>query len=93
MKKFICYSQAREQFNYKGDSLGMGDQRALYYTPSVGRGRVYRSAYPEPSSKNLKILTFDNEEKASSLCSRINEAYNDDFKPLELDLTPSLATT
>jgi hypothetical protein len=85
MKRFICFSPSKEHFNAAGQSLGMGDDRALFYSPSVGRQRLYRSSYPDPT-KGLKLLTFKTESVAQSRCNSINKAYNDDFSTLEIDV-------
>lgn len=85
--KYICFAQGVEQFDFKGKSLGIGDDRALYYSKSIGKGRIYRSSYPTPPSnpKNDFVLyQFDNDNEASDMCSKINSAYNDVFKPHEI---------
>ena len=85
-QKYICIAKGKEQFNYKGESMGMGNDRALYYSRSLGRGRVYRSSYPTPpvNPKNdFRLLSFVNQENAHVLCSQINAVYNDCFIAIE----------
>jgi len=86
-KKYICHSAAKEQFDYKGISLGMGNERALYYSKSIGKRRVYRSSYPTPPANPVNdfvLFDFDDQDEAISFCNGVNIAYKDDFEPLEL---------
>ena len=85
--KYICIAPSKEQFNVNGESLGMSGERALYYSESVGKHRVYRQSYPlEPYywglkdiNEDMKLFEFKNKEKAQKLCNEINEVYGDDF--------------
>lgn len=81
-QKFICHSKAKMQYDYLGNPIGMGDERALYYSKSIGKGRVYRSGYPNPSDLSFKPYEFNNQDKAQEQCNSINAAYNDDFAPM-----------
>lgn len=88
MSKFICVSPDKEQFNIMGKSLGMRGERALYYSTDIGKHRVYRESYPiTPTwwgftnlNEKMKLLKFNNKEKAQELCDEINKAYGDDFE-------------
>lgn len=82
MAKYICFSPAKEEFDFKGNSLGMGHARALYYATVIGKRRVYRSAYPVPSDKKFRLFEYKTERGAIDLCKEINEAYNDNFSPM-----------
>lgn len=86
-EKYICFAQGVEQFDYQGKSLGIGNDRALYYSKSIGKGRIYRSSYPTPpdNPKNDFVLFHFKEENDSlSMCIKINAAYNDVFKPHQI---------
>ncbi len=83
--KFICFSPAKEETDCNGKSLGMGEDVALCYSPRIGRTRIYRSSYANPG-KGLKILSFKSEKMAKIRCDQINEAYNNDFKPLLVEV-------
>jgi len=85
MKKFICYSPGKEQFDSAGKSLGIGNDRAICYAPAVGQRRLYRSSYPV-RQKGLKLKTFKTESIAQSHCDDTNQAHNDDFRPLEIEI-------
>jgi hypothetical protein len=92
MKIFICHSSEKEQFDYKHESFGMRHERALYYSKSLGKGRVYRSSYPRPpvTPKNdFELYKFDSEDDAIGFCNSINIAYKDDFKPFLTHTTMS----
>ena len=59
--------------------------RALFYSYAIGKRRIYRSSYPVPSDKTFRLFAYKKIENAQLLCDVINEAYNDDFEPLEVD--------
>lgn len=83
--KYICHAKGVEKFDYQMNSLGVGEDRALYYSKSIGKGRMYRSSYPKPpdNPKNdFLLFEFDNKREAHVMCNKINAAYNDVFKPL-----------
>lgn len=85
MKKqqFICFAKGVEQFNHYNESCGIGEDRAIYYSKSIGKRRLYRSGYPIPT-KGLTLLTFDSEEKAIACCKNTNEQFNDTFVAVNL---------
>lgn len=85
---YICKAKSKEQFNINGKSLGMSGERALYYSQSIGKHRIYRSCYPiEPYyfggvdiNRDLKLFRFNSYKRALKLCHAVNEHYGDDFK-------------
>lgn len=79
MDTFIITSEPKEQFDFKGKSLGMGHKRALFYSPSVGRTRVYRNSFSSPQG-NLKILEYKSRSYAQKICDRVNKNLGEDFK-------------
>lgn len=89
---YICKAPSKEQFSVSGKSLGMSGERALYYSKSVGKHRIYRSSYPlEPYyfngkdiNKDLKLFRFNSFRRARILCHMINKHYGDDFKVVEV---------
>lgn len=89
---YICKAPSKEQFSVSGKSLGMSGERALYYSKSVGKHRIYRSSYPlEPYyfngkdiNKDLKLFRFNSFRRARNLCHMINKHYGDDFKVVEV---------
>lgn len=60
------------------ESLGMEDERALFFSPQVGRRRIYRQSISSPQ-KGLKILSYKKKENAERICDEINKVYNDAF--------------
>lgn len=82
MADLICYSPAKEGFNYRGESIGIGSDRALFYHKHIP-GRYYRRSLP-CINDSLCLCTFKSIEKAQELCDTINQNHNDDFKPLEI---------
>lgn len=85
-KEYICFSKGgKEEKNYKGEVIGISEDRALYFSINVGRGRVYRQTYPIPDFKNMKLFTYKKKGNAEKLCKEINEAYGDDFCVKELE--------
>ena len=83
-EKYICFAQGVEQFDFKGNTLGVGHDRALYYSKSIGKDRVYRSGYPTPPEtpvNDFVLFEFDNKRSANIMCNKINKAYNDVFVP------------
>lgn len=85
--KYICIAPSKEEFNIKGESLGMSGERALYYSKDVGKHRVYRQSYPikpfylrgEDCNAEMKLFEFKDKNKAQKLCDEINEVFNDNF--------------
>lgn len=92
MGKYICVSSDKEMFNVKGESLGMIGERALYYSKSIGKHRVYRSSYPlkpyifrgKDINRGLNLLVFNTLKKAQQLCDEINNVYGDNFMVKEV---------
>lgn len=93
MVKYICFSPSKEQFDVKGNSLGMSGERAVYYAKSVGKHRIYRSSYPiEPYmfkgkdiNKDLELLIFNTSIEAQRVCDEINDVYGDYFVVKEVN--------
>ncbi len=85
MKKFIVTVEPHEQFNCKNESLGMSDKLAVFYSPSIGKHRIYRNSLDNPD-KGLKLLEFDSQEKAQRVCDRINEISTNKYKVEEVVL-------
>lgn len=81
---YICIAEPREEFNYFGQSLGMSEKRALYYSNSLHRKRVYRSSYPEPTDNSFRLFQYQIKSRAEALCKEINEAYGDNFEVVEI---------
>lgn len=87
MGKYICVASDKEMFNVSGESLGMIGERALYYSKSVGKHRIYRSSYPlkpyifrgKDINKDLNLLVFNTPKEAQNLCDEINNVYGDNF--------------
>lgn len=94
MVKYICLAPSKEQFNIKGESLGMSGERALYYATDIGKHRIYRSCYPiepyifkgENINEKLELLYFNTSIEAQRLCDEINSVYNDDFIVKEVNV-------
>jgi hypothetical protein len=83
-EKWICTAEGVEQFDCNRNSLGIGNKRALYYSKSIGKNRVYRSDYPTPPAvpvNDFVLFELDNKKAANIMCSKINTAHNDVFKP------------
>jgi hypothetical protein len=81
---YICVAESREEFNYFGQSLGMSERRALYYSTKIGRRRVYRSSYPEPKDASFRLFEYKTKSRAQALCEEINSAYGDNFEVIEV---------
>lgn len=87
MVKYIGFSPSKEEFNIKGESLGMSSERALYYASNIGKHRIYRSSYPlvpymfngKDINKTLKLLYFNTYDEAKEVVDEINNVYNDTF--------------
>lgn len=87
MAKYICFSPGKEQFDIKGNSLGISVDRAIYYAKSIGKRRIYRSSYPiEPYmfkgndiNKDLELFIFDTRIEAQNVCDKVNNVYGDKF--------------
>lgn len=76
---YICVSEDKVAKNFKDEIIGTTGKRALFYTPSIGRRKIYRRGFNE-QSKKFKYLEFKSQEKAQEMCEDINETYGDDFK-------------
>lgn len=72
MEQYICYAPSKEQFDFKGNSLGHGEELALCYSPLIGRRRIYRNSLMKPD-KGLKVLIFKNKNIAQLRCDEANE--------------------
>ncbi|MFA5243672.1 MAG: hypothetical protein WC380_00090 [Pedobacter sp.] len=82
-KRFIAWSPAKEHFNFKGESLGMGGERAIYRAKNntdISSDRRYRDSYPQNPSKNLTLMTYMSYESAKEDCDWINSAHKDTFQ-------------
>lgn len=87
MVKYIGFAPSKEEFNIKGESLGMSGERALYYASDIGKHRIYRNSYPlEPYmfngkdiNKTLKLLYFNTFDEAKEVVDEINNVYSDTF--------------
>ena len=72
MKSYIVTSDPVEQFNAKGENIGMSDKLAVFYSPSIGRKRYYRQSISNPQ-RGLKLLSFKTEKSAQQVCDITNE--------------------
>lgn len=79
MSNYIITSEPKDQFNEKGESLGMSDKLAVFYSPQIGRKRYYRQSLSSPQ-KGLKLLTFKTEKAAHQVCDTTNEVSGGGFK-------------
>lgn len=79
---YICFSKGKEVFNYYGESCGISEDRLLYKAICLNSDRVYRRSKTE--SDEFELFEFDILKEAQELCDEINNAYNDDFKVLEI---------
>lgn len=69
---WICISRNKNEF------------RALYYSYAIGKRRIYRSAYPVPNDKTFRLFAYKRKETTQLMCDEINEAYSDNFEPIEV---------
>jgi hypothetical protein len=60
-------------------SLGFTEKRGVFYNPAIGRRRLYRQSIANPQ-KGLKMLLFDTDWQAQTVCDATNEMFNDNFK-------------
>lgn len=65
MSTFICVSPDK--------------QRAIYFCPSIGRRRLYRSGYPVTDQKTLKVVQYKTVNAAYITCKGVNNAHGDNF--------------
>lgn len=79
MPFYIVTLEAKEQFDFKGNSLGMSENLALFYLPSIGRQRCYRDSIANPK-RGLKLLTFKREKSALKVCDKIVSLTTDKWK-------------
>lgn len=79
MGRFICVSDEKPSFNYKGEAQGTIPKRGLFFHQQIGRRRVYRRDFDSPPAV-FKLKVFVTKQQAQNLCNSINEAHNDDFK-------------
>lgn len=84
-KLYFCYQAPKEEFNYKGESLGKSDASAIYYNKIVGRHRNYRQSYPIPNNKGMILKTFKNKDNAQELCDYTNEQFGDNYIVREVE--------
>lgn len=82
--KYFLFSKGVEQFNVNKESLGIGDDRAVYFAKSIGKHRLYRSGYPKPNDKDFELLTFDTLLEAQQEANNTNQTNNDNFEPREV---------
>jgi len=82
--KYFCWQASKEEFNYKGESLGMSDELAIYYDKTIGRRRNYRQTYPIPMYKGLVLKTFKSKKNAQELCDYTNEQFGNNFQVKEM---------
>lgn len=85
MSKFFCWQASKEEFDYKGKSLGMSEELAIYYARDIGRRRNYRQTYPVPMYKNLVLKTFKRKQNAQKLCDYTNENFGNNFIVKEIE--------
>lgn len=83
--KYICVAPDKENFNIYGKSIGMEGERALYYSKSLHRQRIYRSSYPTPCEKDFKLFIYKDKSKAQNLCDLVNKVYKDNFVVTEVE--------
>jgi len=76
---YIITLEPQKQFNVKGESLGISDKLAVFYSPSIGRKRYYRQSISTPQ-KGLKLLTFRTEKAAQKVCDTTNEVSGSGWK-------------
>ncbi len=79
MPNYIITAQPREQFNFKGESLGLCEKLAVFYSPQIGRKRFYRQSFSNPE-KGMKLLAFKTEKGANEVCHVANEVSGGGFK-------------
>lgn len=77
--KFIITSDAQEQFDFQGKSLGMGHKRGIFYSNHTGKSRLYRQDIISPAP-SMSLVEYKDRSQAESDCNKINEAYADNFK-------------
>ena len=82
-KVYFCWQASKEEFNCKGESLGMSDELAIYYDKTIGRRRNYRQTYPIPMYKGLVLKTFKNKNNAQELCDYTNKEFGNSFIVVE----------
>lgn len=80
---FIITAPPTADTAFDGTYLGLSNRRALYYSKSIGKGRIYRRSYPE-SDPSFVLFEYATPAAAQALCDQINTAYNDDFKVEEI---------
>ena len=78
MNKYICISDSKEQFDINNESLGQSGERALYYSNTLHRKRIYRQSFPS-SQKDMKLFAYKSKKRSQELCDEVNDAYGDDF--------------
>lgn len=77
--KFIITSDAQEQFDFKGKSLGMSYKRGIFYSNHTGKQRLYRQDIISPAP-SMTLVEYKEKSLAEIDCNKINEAYGDNFK-------------
>lgn len=53
-------------------------KRALFFSQTIGRGRVYRSSLESPQ-KGFKLFSYKSAKNAQRLCDEINKKASDSF--------------
>lgn len=72
MSNYIITAEPIEQFNCKGESIGMSEKLAVFYSPTIGRKRFYRNSFNNPNIIGLKLLDFKTEKAAQEVCDATN---------------------
>jgi len=78
MTKFICTSPEKK---------GTEPKRAIYYSPAIGKTRLYRQSASQPQ-KGLKLVSYKRKSTAEKLCAETNERFNDNFQVEEVIESP-----
>jgi len=82
---FIVTLEPYEQFNCKGESMGMSEKLAVCYLPSLCKKRYYRNSYANPKN-GLKLLTFKSEKEAQLVCDLTNDVSGKTWKIEKLNV-------
>jgi hypothetical protein len=60
-------------------------KRAVYFCPSVGRRRFYRSGFPVTDQRTLKLLEYQTVNAAAITAKRINDVHDEKFLVVDKD--------
>jgi len=74
--EYIIKLEPKEQFDFKGVSLGLSEKLAVFYSTQIGRSRYYRNSLENPQN-GLKILSFKKKINAEKVAKEMKEVYND----------------